>query len=42
MDPKDKKEILDPKEIERFNKKMYMRAYRKELQELKIKKNVIK
>ena len=39
MDPKP---VLDPKEIERFNKKMYMRAYRKELQELNQKKNVIK
>tara|TARA_R110000822_G_scaffold100952_1_gene226915 strand:- start:90 stop:230 length:141 start_codon:yes stop_codon:yes gene_type:complete len=33
----DKKEILDKKEIERFNKKMYMRDYRQKIKELKIK-----
>ena len=33
----DQKEILDKKEIERHNKKMYMRAYREKIKELKIK-----
>jgi hypothetical protein len=39
MDPK---KLVDPKDIAKYHKKLYMRAYRKELQELKIKKNVIK
>ena len=38
----DKKEILDKKEIERFNKKMYMREYRKKIKELNKKNNVTK
>ena len=33
----DSKPVLDKKEIERFNKKMYMRAYRQKIKELKIK-----
>lgn len=33
----EKKEILDKKEIERYNKKLYMRAYRQKIKELKIK-----
>ena len=41
MDPKP---VLDKKEIERFNKKMYMRKYREDIKikELNIKNNIIK
>ena len=38
----DQKDILDKKEIERYNKKMYMRAYRAKIKELNQKNNVIK
>ena len=39
MDPK---KLVDPKDIERFNKKMYMRIYRAKIKELNQKNNVIK
>ena len=35
----DSKPVLDPKEIERYNKKLYMREYRKKIKE---KNNVTK
>ena len=40
----DSKNLVDPKEIERFNKKIYMRKYREDIKikELNIKNNIIK
>ena len=38
----DQKQILDKKEIERFNKKMYMRIYRAKIKEINKKNNVTK
>tara|TARA_R110000823_G_scaffold265083_3_gene385082 strand:- start:1000 stop:1140 length:141 start_codon:yes stop_codon:yes gene_type:complete len=46
MDSNDKKEIMDKKEITRYNRKIYMRAYRKKIKEknneLNKKNNVTK
>tara|TARA_R110000850_G_scaffold117661_1_gene234171 strand:- start:86 stop:211 length:126 start_codon:yes stop_codon:yes gene_type:complete len=40
----DSKNLVDPKEIERFNKKIYMRKYREDIKikELNKKNNIIK